>query len=503
MIGIAAWGIGLLIIAVGLIVGIKVLISWNNLQFYAKQGLHCYFHPLKGTFDIASRRHPINKSSQRGHIIHLINNIKGKAGMIAANRLTSTRPVVQIFDPVLIREFLLKEDNFYKSNIVASLADGFGFFFQDGEKAFESKAIFAQLFAYDGMDAFTPLICKQIQKFYKRFSDENKLSAVEFKRVELDSLYTPLMKAITSVLLFGRECEDPESLDYKIMESCVSLMNKYLTIIQNPIYIINPWLAVKLRIIREHRELVKEMTEQKKRILQYIKEREKFAVLGESVFDRIIKYNRANPEKKLNEQDIYGTTNLIFFASSDTSQNVTKMGLCTLASREDLRKVIQKASDVIMSHGEPTAREIENNPILTLWLKEALRLQNSISGTFAKIAKQDTTIGDIKIRRGDSIAINFNGLNFDEKFYKNPYTFKLDRFSNEHELAQDRYRHIPFSVGKRICMGRHMAELTVKLFIVYFMHRFEFYKPNDTDYIEGSSIVNHITNPFIMAKLRK
>ena len=164
---------------------------------------------------------------------------------------------------------------------------------------------------------------------------------------------------------------------------------------------------------------------------------------------------------------------------------------------------MQNVSDELLQNGEPSTKQIKDHPILNLWFKETMRIQNPTPGIFSRIAKQDTSIGDIIIRKGDAVSITFSGLNFDEKVYAKPNEFQLERFAKETEVGTGRYQYCPFSIGKRICMGRHMAELMVKLFVVYFLHMYEFHKPEDTVYFEGFSIVNHITNPFIMAKLRK
>lgn len=110
---------------------------WRTLSYYKKQGIKTHYHPIYGWFSLLQKKYEQNRNnSNREYLKHLVNSGQVGDGILAANRLASTTATVLLFSPEYIKEFLLKEDNFYKANVAEGVSNSFGFFFENGEKAF-------------------------------------------------------------------------------------------------------------------------------------------------------------------------------------------------------------------------------------------------------------------------------------------------------------------------------------------------------------------------------
>lgn len=124
------------VVALVLAVAWQQLKIWQTLRFYRKQGVATHYHPIFGSYDLFSKRQPYNQTiSNREYSKHLKNDGLVGDGILVSNRIASTSAVVVMMSPEYIKEFLIKEDNFLKSNLVKELGNPLGFFLQNGEKA--------------------------------------------------------------------------------------------------------------------------------------------------------------------------------------------------------------------------------------------------------------------------------------------------------------------------------------------------------------------------------
>jgi cytochrome P450 len=67
----------------------------------------------------------------------------------------------------------------------------------------------------------------------------------------------------------------------------------------------------------------------------------------------------------------------------------------------------------------------------------------------------------------------------DPKVWPEPEKFKPERFLTEKGEAVKAEELIPFSIGRRSCIGEHLAKMELFLFFSFFMHRFTFKAPDD------------------------
>ena len=74
---------------------------------------------------------------------------------------------------------------------------------------------------------------------------------------------------------------------------------------------------------------------------------------------------------------------------------------------------------------------------------------------------------------------NLSYIHLNPKNWKSPEEFQPERFLDEFGRFCNNENLIPFSVGKRACLGQSMAEQELFLFLAGFLHRFTFEKSED------------------------
>lgn len=73
----------------------------------------------------------------------------------------------------------------------------------------------------------------------------------------------------------------------------------------------------------------------------------------------------------------------------------------------------------------------------------------------------------------------------DESKYPNPDVFMPERYLNDDgSLKSNDTEHITFGFGRRMCVGRHFADISVWIVIANFLAAFKILKPLDEDGVE-------------------
>ena len=126
-----------------------------------------------------------------------------------------------------------------------------------------------------------------------------------------------------------------------------------------------------------------------------------------------------------------------------------------------------------VSGAAPDLDLLESLPYLEAFLKESLRTLPVFYQAFDRVILEDFTLGKHKFFRGDLIAIPYLSQFFREEYFPDPDRFDPDRFLGGLRGSVPPMAFIPFSAGKRMCIGRGLSEAVVKLFIVEMLQRYE------------------------------
>ncbi|PKB19314.1 cytochrome P450 [Novosphingobium kunmingense] len=96
-------------------------------------------------------------------------------------------------------------------------------------------------------------------------------------------------------------------------------------------------------------------------------------------------------------------------------------------------------------------------------VEEAIRWTTPVQH-FMRTATEDTQIGDVTIKAGDWLMINYVAANHDPAQFDNPRKFDATREAN---------RHIAFGAGAHQCLGLHLARLEMRLLFEALLDRID------------------------------
>jgi cytochrome P450 len=112
-------------------------------------------------------------------------------------------------------------------------------------------------------------------------------------------------------------------------------------------------------------------------------------------------------------------------------------------------------------------------PMTSAVINETMRLYPS-GWIIARDIALDTKVGDYLLKKGNIVAVSPLVTHRDPRFFPMPDSFIPERFipgsTNYQEIVRNSY--LPFSVGRRNCIGSRFALLEMSLFTVHFLKKF-------------------------------
>ncbi|HEX9953239.1 MAG TPA: cytochrome P450 [Rubricoccaceae bacterium] len=106
--------------------------------------------------------------------------------------------------------------------------------------------------------------------------------------------------------------------------------------------------------------------------------------------------------------------------------------------------------------GDPTFESLAALPVTRLIVSESMRLRPP-AWTVGREAARATELAGMPVPRGTTILFSPFFLHRDPRFWARPRVFNPDRFAPEARAARHKFAYIPFSAGRRGCIGEQFA----------------------------------------------
>ncbi|XP_022099105.1 cytochrome P450 2U1-like isoform X2 [Acanthaster planci] len=169
----------------------------------------------------------------------------------------------------------------------------------------------------------------------------------------------------------------------------------------------------------------------------------------------------------------------LFVAGTDTTTNTLLWLLLYIAAHQDVQEKVQKEiSEVVGCDRQPTSEDRVNMPYTNAVLMEILRIRPVTPYGVPHKTHYETEFLGYTIPANTMIFVNHWTIFHDVKYWKDPEKFDPTRFlSSDSKTVKKPEAFIPFSLGRRVCMGETLAKMELFLFFVNLLQRFTFSFP--------------------------
>ncbi|XP_074492821.1 uncharacterized protein LOC141768427 [Sebastes fasciatus] len=188
----------------------------------------------------------------------------------------------------------------------------------------------------------------------------------------------------------------------------------------------------------------------------------------------------------------------LFLAGTETTSTTLLWALVYLIKNPDIQDKVQAEIDgVIGQTRQPSMADRTNLPYTDAAIHEIQRMGNIVPLNGLRIAANDTTLGGYFIPKGTSLMPNLTSVLFDKAEWETPDTFNPGHFLDAEGKFVKREAFLPFSAGKRMCLGEGLAKMELFLFLVGLLQKFAFSVPDGVELsTEGVTGATRVPHPF-------
>jgi cytochrome P450 family 9 len=175
--------------------------------------------------------------------------------------------------------------------------------------------------------------------------------------------------------------------------------------------------------------------------------------------------------RSLTDAELRANLNIFFIAGHATTSSTVAFALHLLEQNADVQaKVYAEIMDVIGPDAEVTHEHLCALSYMKLFLKETMRLYPA-AGALGRGCIKDTEFGGYKVFKGDFVMqVVYTTQRHERYFPDEPDKCKPERWLNKQVHP---YAYIPWSIGKRSCIGRVFSELEQRALLVAILRNFE------------------------------
>ncbi|KAL6246440.1 hypothetical protein RBB50_006676 [Rhinocladiella similis] len=183
----------------------------------------------------------------------------------------------------------------------------------------------------------------------------------------------------------------------------------------------------------------------------------------------------------LTMKDIQGASGSVFIAGSNTTFATTTVALLNLMLNPEVFQKARAEIDRVVGRDRlPSLADRPMLPYLDYIVEETTRWRPLSPIGIPHKSLQDDIYNEMFIPKGTYVYYNTYAMSRDPSVYKDAETFMPERFIPKEEGgAGEPYLVGPFGFGRRICVGRHLAQASVWVFIATLIATVDVSKPVD------------------------
>ncbi|XP_030012452.1 cytochrome P450 2J2-like [Sphaeramia orbicularis] len=168
----------------------------------------------------------------------------------------------------------------------------------------------------------------------------------------------------------------------------------------------------------------------------------------------------------------------LFAAGSETTSTTLRWALLFMVKYPEIQERVQAEIDSVIGQSRPPSVDDRADlPYTDAVIHEVQRMGNIVPLNLPHVTNRDVHLRGYTIPKGVTIIPNLTSVLFDKREWKTPFTFNPGHFLNEEGKFVKPAAFIPFSAGKRLCLGENLARMELFLFFTSFMQRFTFSMP--------------------------
>ncbi|XP_077782678.1 cytochrome P450 2K1-like isoform X1 [Podarcis muralis] len=295
------------------------------------------------------------------------------------------------------------------------------------------------------------------------------------KRFEYeDSTFRKLLKLVNENLrLFG----SPSVMLYNIFPALGSLLGARKTILQNKDEM---HAFINVTFIQHLRDL--DENDQRSLIDSFLLKQQE---------------EKDKPNGYFHNENLRSLVSNLFAAGMETTSTTLRWGLLLMMKYPEIQNKVQEEIAKVIGSSQPRIEHRTKMPYVDAVIHEIQRFADIVPTNISHATTVDVTLKGYFIPKGTHIMPLLTSVLHDESQWEKPYQFYPEHFLDSEGKFIKRDAFMPFSAGRRACLGENLAKMELFLFFTSLLQRFTFQLPPGTseDDLDLTPAVGFTTPP--------
>ncbi|XP_022083647.1 cytochrome P450 2U1-like [Acanthaster planci] len=182
---------------------------------------------------------------------------------------------------------------------------------------------------------------------------------------------------------------------------------------------------------------------------------------------------------RLTDTHLIYTVMDIFSAGTETTILTLHWAVLLMAEYPEIQKKVAREIDEVLGRDSmPSLSDRGSLPFTEATLLEIFRYGTVVPLGVPHSVMEDTTLCGYRLPKDTVVMVNHLALHYSPTEWEDPENFKPERFLNDNGqlLAKLPESPLPFSTGRRVCLGEDFAKKEVFLLFTWLFGRYTFYK---------------------------
>ncbi|XP_047324566.1 cytochrome P450 CYP72A219-like [Impatiens glandulifera] len=381
-------------------------------------------------------------------------------------------PRINIMDPELINEILLKNNTFRKpeQSPVHKLLNT-GLVTYEDEKWTKHRKIMNPAFYAEKLKQMLPHIYTSCREIINKW--EELIPKGGSSEVDVSPYLRNLTSDVISRVAFGSCYEEGRRIFELQQEQSQLVYVAMQSLIPGWRFLPNKTNKRMKEIYNEIDSLVLGIIENKMKAMNVVEEEgdgDLLAMLLRANLEEIEEHDAGMSIKEVIEE-----CKLFYFAGQETTANLLTWAVVLLSQHPNWQERAREEVQKVLGERKPDYEGLNRLKVVTMILNEVLRLYPP-SIMLMRIVHEETKLGEMTLPGGVRVIVPTIFVHRDEEVWgEDAKEFKPERFSEGIAKAMKKQVcFFPFGGGPRICIGNNMAMFEAKVALAMILQHFKF-----------------------------